>query len=92
MSFDIVDPELQRKMKLMALSSHSGWALFEEELKLDLEAHEAKIKQLTQEPLDSHRSDLCELNLAICNRKAVIAILNRVAELKEELGNSPDEA
>lgn len=89
----LLNPEIQRGLKLVALFNSSGWKLFEQELLEDLEAHQSKIDELTRNPVDHHRPDLCELNLAICKRNAVRGILDRVTELKEELGEtSPDGA
>lgn len=92
MSDNIVNSENQRYIKLTALFSSGGWALYEQELKEMHELALLKIQEVTRQPV----TDLSQLNLAICQRNALDMLFCKIAELQEEiLGDSaisPDEA
>lgn len=77
---EVLKPDNQRIIKLAALFSSGGWALFEQELKEMRELSSFKIEDLTRQPV----TDLNELNLAVCRRNALDMVFGKIAELQEE--------
>lgn len=84
---DLLEVEYQRNVKLAGLFQHSGWKIFEDMVKDQLEYHKGAIENILRNPLKPE--DLPNLNEHSARRNAYEQILLLKQELVEEI--TPDD-